>query len=149
MEHEAAGDRAGLGKPHLDLLRQAKRKAGPASGQRLLPFIVLPVIVRQRAHRHEAACAALRDCDEKSESRHTRNSRSEIRANFVRHVCSKVTVDGVTFGQLGAAFGRRDVLRRVGEALRPRPRQARRRRVAARGSARDAPADRRSGGSDW
>ncbi len=49
MEHQAAGHRAGLGKPHLDLLRQAEHMAGPASGQRLLPFVVLPVIVRQRA----------------------------------------------------------------------------------------------------
>ena len=107
VEHQAAGDRAGLREPHLDLLRQAKDQAGPPAGQRLLPFIVLPVIVRQRAHRHDAAGAAFGDCDEKPETRHAGNSRSEIRADFVRHEGSEVTVDGIAFGQLRAAFGRR------------------------------------------
>ena len=60
MEDQTAGHRAGLGKPHLDLVRQAKDEPCPASGQRLLPLIMLPVIVRQRAHRHETTRAAFR-----------------------------------------------------------------------------------------
>ena len=46
MEDQTTGDRAGFSEPNLDLLCQAKRKAATASGQRLLPFIVLPVIIR-------------------------------------------------------------------------------------------------------
>ena len=116
VEHEAAGDEICLREPHFDLLRQAKRQAGPTTYQGLLPFIVLPIIVRQRAHRHETARAAFGDCDEKSETRHTGNSRSEIRTNFIRHVGSEVTVDGVAFGELGTAFGRGDVRRGLREA---------------------------------
>jgi hypothetical protein len=98
VEDESTGDRTGLGEPHVNLLGEAKREAGPLSSQRLLPFVVSPIIVWQRAHGHEPAGTAFRDCDEKSEARHTGNSRCEIRANFVCHVCSKVTVYRIALG---------------------------------------------------
>ena len=84
----------------------------------------------------------LRDCDEKSEARHAGNSCGEIRANFVRHVCSKVTVDRVAFGELRAPLGRRDVQRGVGEAAgssaASRPSPSRRPRISARCTSRSA-----------
>jgi hypothetical protein len=109
MENKAASDGAGFGKPHINRLRQTKFQAGSTSSQRLLLLVMPPVIVRQRPHRHEPTRTAFRDCDEKSEARHTGNSCSEIRANFVRHVCSEVTVDRIAFSQLRPSFGRGDV----------------------------------------
>ena len=47
VEHQAAGDRAGFREPNLDLLCQAKRDAGPAACQCLLPLIMVPEIVGQ------------------------------------------------------------------------------------------------------
>ena len=89
------------------------------------------------------------NCDEQPESRHARNSRSEMRADFVRHVCSEVTVDRLALGKLGAALGGGDVLGGRRGSARPRLLPGRRRRAAGRRSARDAPAGRRSGGSGW
>src|SRR5579859_2872395 len=109
MEDQTASHRTRLGKPHIDLLGEAKDKPCPASGQRLLPHIMLPVIVRQRAHGYETARTAFGNCDEKSEARHTGNSCCEICSNFVRHVGSEVTVDRIAFGKCRAAFGGGDM----------------------------------------
>src|SRR5690242_9608271 len=87
-----------------------------ASFQRLIPFIVLPGIDWQRAHRHQAAGAASQDCDEKPEARHTGNSCSEILSHFICHICSKVTVDRVALSQLRTALGSRYVFRRARKA---------------------------------
>ena len=151
VEHQAAGDRARLGEPHLDLLRQAEDQAacGGRSGSASV----------HRASRNRPAgsdtgtiplAPLAGDCDEKPEPRHAGNARGEIRARL----CPPCRQRGNGRSRRARpAAARRSVAVMCSAVSAKRAglvgRAARRRRAAARRSARDAPADRRSGGSGW
>ncbi len=68
--------------------------------------------------RHQPGGAAVQHCDEKPEPGHAGNARGKAGADFVRHVCSDVTVDRVALGQRRPPLGGGDVGAGVGEVRR-------------------------------
>ena len=118
LEYEPAGHGVRFREPNLDILRQAEHLAGPASGQGLLHFIMMPEIVGERGHRNKSRGPAVRHGNEQTETGHARNARREPRANLIGHEGGEVPVDRVPFGQRRSPLGRGDVRRGIGEPCR-------------------------------
>src|SRR6266851_9604010 len=115
LEDEAAGHRVGLGEAHGDGIAEPIDAARAPADQAVLRLLVMIVVPRQAADRHQPVGAALLERDEEPEAGDAVDAAGEAGADPGREVGGGIAVDGAALGGGGAALGLRDMRADRGE----------------------------------